>query len=338
MEAGDVLDEAAHDAEPNLPPRRTKLVFLYSDDEEDVMPAGEKTTGRDGAVVAVDVVPLNPPSAEFLAAEDDTDSAADVLLPFAEDTTGEVVAVGAAPRGRVKVADAPRLWDGTNVDGGGASLRRHLHAEEAKRLLQARKRFRDDCNADEAREKGADDTSAAVGDVDTCGPRPILDDDGLVRAIAVGGYRLTVDEQQLQDSEDDGGNKSEPVAGVGVDSDVHCSLGDNVNDGEVEEEEEEEEEEDEEDEELDEALVVAVVEQLVRCCESDELDEALRDAGANFLLKAQSCLQLLRDGEMNSADFGEEMRSDILRLQRAFQKTQRPKDAPIVVDGVVMDM
>ncbi|EKF26470.1 hypothetical protein MOQ_009831, partial [Trypanosoma cruzi marinkellei] len=131
----------------------------------------------------------------------------------------------------------------------------------------------------------------------------MVDDDGLVRAIAVGGYQLTVDEHELQVS-------SVGEDGVNGELDIgHEALEDDYFD----QEDDDHEEEEEEDEELDEAVVVAVVERLVRCCEVGELDESLRGVGESFLVKARSCLQRLHAGELDPTAFDDEVRGDILR-------------------------
>ncbi|RNF06001.1 hypothetical protein TraAM80_04249 [Trypanosoma rangeli] len=330
---------ATHEQTHESLPRRTKLVFLYSSEDEDDVYSAE--TRRDGeAAVVTGVVALNPPldslqemqlEAELAAQRQPHDSAllADEAAPqpqlFTEDTAGEEVTPTSTVLSGVKVVEALPLRE---PDGGcgnaRASLRRHLQVEEAGRLAYARKRFRDEGGMDSGRDgEEVDDAAAGSEDAGLTGPQPMVDGDGLVRAIAVGGYQLTVDERQLQSCSGD----DEEHAHEGVE---RGDDGDEVD--------EEEDEEDEMDEELDEAVVVAVVEQLVRCCESDELDASLRESGERFLLKARSCLQRLNAGELEPATFGEEMRGDILCLLRAVQRLRRPKDSPIVIDGVVMDI
>ncbi|ESL09599.1 hypothetical protein TRSC58_02678 [Trypanosoma rangeli SC58] len=329
---------ATHEQTHESLPRRTKLVFLYSSEDEDEVYSAE--TRRDGgAAVVTGVVTLNPPQnslqemrleAELAAQRQPHDSAqlADEAAPqlhlFTEDTAGvDVTPTSTVPSG-VKVVEALPLRE---PDGGcgnaRASLRRHLQVEEAGRLAYARKRFRDEGGMDSGREgEELDDAAVASEDAGLTDPQPMVDGDGLVRAIAVGGYQLTVDERQLQSCSGDDEENAHKAVERGDD-------GDEVDD---------EDEEDEMDEELDEAVVVAVVEQLVRCCESDELDASLRESGERFLPKARSCLQRLHAGELEPATFGEEMRGDILCLLRAVQRLRRPKDAPIVIDGVVMDI
>ncbi|RNF17100.1 uncharacterized protein Tco025E_04983 [Trypanosoma conorhini] len=344
MEADDILRGVVGGAEPLMPelqathaqapasqPRRTKLVFLYSsDDEEDVDPAEAK--GEGGAVAVAAVVTLNPPPDSLremrleaeLAAQRHPREPAQLIGEaepplFVEDTAGESAAPAPAAQGRVRVVEALPLRERDAGCGStGPPLRRHLQAEEAERLAHARKRFRDEAGGGDGR----------VGDA---GPQPMVDEDGLVRAIAVGGYQLTVDERQLQDCD------CECECDCGDAEEAHAEAGLVASDCDDDDEAEEEEDEALE-EALDEALVVAVVEQLVRCCESDELDASMREAGARFLVQARPCLQRLHAGELAPAPFGEEMRGEVLSLLRVFQRLRRPKDAPVVIDGVVMDM
>ncbi|KEG10102.1 hypothetical protein DQ04_04161000 [Trypanosoma grayi] len=311
-------------------PRRTKLVFLYSSDDED---DGDGEVLRNGKAAVEEAAVLNPPPEELHAMRREAEeaektnsgAALDEMPLFMEDTAGEAGALEPlVPRSRVKVVDALPLRDGGGAGNNGAPLRRHLSVEEAERLSHARKRFR------EEEERDVDDDVATDSERVVCEPRPVVDDEGLVRAVEVGGYQLTVDEGELQDSGEEGGER-EGEPGQRGDEDDGYVLDDDDNG-------DDEDEEDEEDEELDAALVVAVVEQLIRCCESDELDEALRDDSRSFLERAKPCLEQLNAGELDPFAFGEAMRSDILRLQRAFRRSCRPKDAPIVIDGVVMDM
>ncbi|PWV00805.1 hypothetical protein C4B63_6g268 [Trypanosoma cruzi] len=352
MEAGDILHDIMGGNGPPLPqlqapneqrheslPRRSKLVFVYSSDEEGDVDNSEKTRGV-GVAKVTEVLTLNLPPNDLremrleaelaaqhhphTALQSPGDTEQQPLL-FTEDTTGENVPF--AVQGRVKVVDALPLRERSSSFGNKeVPLRRHLHAEETKRLAYARKRFRDDGdNEERSSVEDAGQCGAASGNVVVAEPRPVFDGEGLVRAIAVGGYQLTVDEHELQ------------VSGVGEDVvtgevDIgHDTLEDDYFD-------QEDDDEEEEDEELEEAVVVAVVEQLVRCCEVGELDESLRGAGERFLVKARSCLQRLQTGELDMAAFGDELQGDILRLSRAFQRFRRPKDAPVVIDGVVMDM
>ncbi|ORC87014.1 uncharacterized protein TM35_000241640 [Trypanosoma theileri] len=367
------------------PEKRTKLVFLYSSDEEEDdndKKDGEESNeninegSKKSAVAVEEVVTLNPPVEELLEMQQEAEEAAarqkrveeqntNEMIPpmplFVEDTAGVAVKLPTVPQTRVKVVDAlPLREGGINTIGkrSGMPLRRYISVEEAERLLIARKRFREEeeeKDDDDNEEENGEDSVVVVAngfpsgvDSNVCVPRPVLDDDGLVRAVEVGGYQLTVDESYLQNSDEEKEDVEEgevialDTVNENDEDNNYKHLGDENNDdldnlGDLDDDDEEEEE-DEEDEELDAALVVAVVEQLVRCCESEELDEALREDGDRFLARAQPFLQQLHAGEMDPHAFGEELRSDILRLQRAFRRVSRPTDAPIVIDGVVMDM
>lgn len=122
------------------------------------------------------------------------------------------------------------------------------------------------------------------------------------------GYLLTLDETDLQD----------------------------VFDGD---DEEEDEEEDEEDDGLDDLVIVSAVEQLVQCCASEDQSDDERAAYAPFLEKARVALQELTDKVLTVAEFSEKMSNDVFRLHGTLRRLSRPpKDAPIIIDGVLMDM
>ncbi|KAH9600377.1 hypothetical protein LSM04_006998 [Trypanosoma melophagium] len=369
--------------------RRTKIVFLYSSDDEDNNnnsnnnnnngKCGEEANGtineepKKCEVAVEEVMTLNPPLEELLEMQQEVKEAAarqkrveenttdDIIPPmplFMEDTAGVPVNLPTVPQARMKVVDALPLRDGgvNNFDRRSSRpLRRYISLEEAERILHSRKRFREE-DEDGDREENGEDSAVTVTNGFPSGiddnafvPRPVLDEDGLVRAVEVGGYQLTVDESYLQNSDEEkedvqednveGEEIASGTANENNDDNDYKHLGEEYQDALVYDGDGyDEEEEDEEDEELDEALLVAVVEQLVRCCESDELDEALREDGNRFLARAQPFLKQLHGGEIEPRAFGEELQSDIFRLQRAFRRVSRPTDSPIVIDGVVMDM
>ncbi|KAH8609140.1 hypothetical protein ERJ75_001252800 [Trypanosoma vivax] len=346
-----------------LPARRTKLVFLYSSDEdEDDDENGHWEVAAGMKSVVVEEAGLNPPMEELSEMqqaamqaavrerEDERKRSVDDDSVFVEDVAGMTVERVCDSGFRVKVVDAPPLWSGACVPTpvGGTSLRDHLRVEEAERIGQIRKRFREE----------AGEESTSIDNGTSLPPRPVVDDDGCVRAVEICGYTLTVDEREMQECSGGTDNGGDGVGhlcvngvercdgdgdGDGGDEDFNSPQGDcsdKILDGEREEEEEEEDfpSDDEEDEELDDVLVVAVVEQLVRCCESDELDEALRDEGRRFVERARPALDQLHAGETDPLAFGEALRPDILRLQHALSRVKRPVDAPIVIDGVPMDL
>lgn len=98
------------------------------------------------------------------------------------------------------------------------------------------------------------------------------------------------------------------------------------------------EEEDEEEAELDEAIIVAVVEQLVRCCEADDLDPQISVEAARFIGAAKPLLEQLTNEVISPAEFVQCMERDLRRFQRIYKSIYRPRDSPIVIDGVVTDL
>ncbi|RHW67921.1 hypothetical protein DPX39_110094900 [Trypanosoma brucei equiperdum] len=336
-----------------LPARRTKLVFLYSSDDEDddkgtvastamgtpmmgevcgVLHNGNGCSGSIAVEVEEEAC-LRPPAEDLMVMRQEADALKQKEEKENPDFVEDVEGVAEVPtRPRVKVVDAPALWE------TAAGLRNYLRAEEVGTLSNSHKRFR---------EEEKDELNACATGVERR-PQPLFDDDGLVRAVAVDGYTLTVDETELQQMCGSEGMRERCAEDRELhdylDCDERCELGgEDADEGREEEEgeygdDEEDEDDEEEDEELDAALVVAVVEQLVRCCESDELDEALRGDGDQFLERARPLLHQVNSGEMEPLAFGEEVRKDILKLQRAFRRVSRPRDEPVVIDGVVMDI
>ncbi|KAG5500581.1 hypothetical protein JKF63_03676 [Porcisia hertigi] len=126
--------------------------------------------------------------------------------------------------------------------------------------------------------------------------------------------------------------------GGGADEDLPVLAGeedggdfDNFDEGDDDDDEEEEEE-------LDEAIIVAVVEQLVRCCEADDLDPQMSVEAGRFVATAKPLLEQLTKEVISPTEFVQRMDRDLRRFQRIYKSVYRPRDLPIVVDGVVMDL
>ncbi|KAG5475180.1 hypothetical protein CUR178_04631 [Leishmania enriettii] len=98
------------------------------------------------------------------------------------------------------------------------------------------------------------------------------------------------------------------------------------------------EEEDEEEAELDEAIIVAVVEQLVCCCEASDLDPQMAVEAARFVGTAKPLLEQLTNAVITPAEFVQRVDRDLRRFQRIYKAVYRPRDSPIVVDGVTTDL
>lgn len=189
---------------------------------------------------------------------------------------------------------------------------------------------------------------------------PVYEADGTtVRALRTrGGYELTLDERDLLDGADEeGGEKegegdtAEEGAAAGADGDgaevpsgVEATAADLPIAAEAAEEAgdwgefDDGDDEDDEEEELDEALVVAVVEQLVRCCEADDLDPQMTLEAARFVATAKPLLAQLTEEVVTPAEFGQRMDRDLRRFQRIYKSVYRPRDSPIVIDGVITDL
>ncbi|KAG5500003.1 hypothetical protein GH5_04143 [Leishmania sp. Ghana 2012 LV757] len=97
-------------------------------------------------------------------------------------------------------------------------------------------------------------------------------------------------------------------------------------------------EEDEEEAELDEAIIVAVVEQLVCCCKADDLDPQMAVEAARFVGTAKPLLEQLTNEMITPAEFVQRIDRDLRRFQRIYKAVYRPRDSPIVIDGVTTDL
>ncbi|KPI84008.1 hypothetical protein ABL78_6949 [Leptomonas seymouri] len=197
---------------------------------------------------------------------------------------------------------------------------------------------------------------------------PVYEEDGkTVRALQTRcGYQLTLDERDLlenaEDEVEEEGDVSDEAAveapyedsdAVVAEGVVNCdgqdeSISDVAAEAATEVDGMPEEDwgdlfdgdsdEDEEEEEIDEAIVVAVAEQLVRCCEADDLDPQMRLEATRFIATAKPLLKDLTDEKMTAKDFGQKIDRDLRRFQRIYRSVYRPRDSPIVINGVVMDM
>lgn len=220
---------------------------------------------------------------------------------------------------------------------------------------------------DNNNEDGMDSVEAEAEEVEDFDVQPVYEEDGqTVRALQTrGGYQLTLDERDLLEGNDD--DEDEVVAGEedgaaaalegeGREEDTAVALSEAGADEPGDEElageaaaaaeedwadffdDEGEDEDDEEEEELDEAIVVAVVEQLVRCCEADDVDSQLSIEVGRFTAAAKPLLKELTDGNISPKEFGQRIDRDLRRFQRIYRIVYRPRDSPIVIDGVLMDM
>ncbi|CAM39799.1 conserved hypothetical protein [Leishmania braziliensis MHOM/BR/75/M2904] len=98
------------------------------------------------------------------------------------------------------------------------------------------------------------------------------------------------------------------------------------------------EDEDEEEAALDEVVLVAVVEQLLQCCEADDLDPQMSAEAARFISAAKPLLEQLTKEVISPAEFVQRMDRDLRRFQRIYKSVYRPRDSPVVIEGVVTDL
>jgi hypothetical protein len=145
------------------------------------------------------------------------------------------------------------------------------------------------------------------------------------------GYRLTLDERDLQDGL--------PTADIAA----------------LSEEDEGEGLDDEEDEELDNLTLVAAVEQMICCCEAelasqdrslpgtavDDADgtNAPQDSGYGlFVIKARENLAKLTANEIDITEFSAIMSREMSWMERLIKRASRPPETPVIIDGVKMDL
>lgn len=188
--------------------------------------------------------------------------------------------------------------------------------------------------------------------------QPVYDDDGeTVRALKTrGGYQLTLDERDLLENDEE---VEEAETGAGEDADAvvaaqQAAADEDIGDDDAPNESDRQddgaqedwgdlfddidEDDEDEEEEIDEAIVVAVVEQLVRCCEADDLDPQMSLEATRFTAAAKPLLKDLTDEVITAKTFGQRIDRDLRRFQRVYRNVYRPRESPIVIDGVVMDM
>lgn len=292
-------------------------------------------------------------------------------MPFHEDVlnvalrpAGPPVAAAATGGVRVREVVAPSLWDGcggaaSSGDGVAFPLRRGLPAGDFTGRIM-RKRYRDGVGEAELqsdkRSGPGDESSSGHGNpdgnnngegeevVDEVELQPVYDEGGVLMLALQSkeGYQLTLDEEELLEV----GRLNDEERGTLTEGDAGDTLAVNLEDEEnldsdwarLDDFGDEEDEEDEEDGELDDALIVAVVEQLVRCCEADDLDPNFSREATRFLAAAKPLLSRLENNEITASEFGVIMDRDLRRFQRIYRSVNRPRDEPIIIDGVLMDM
>ncbi|KPA85155.1 hypothetical protein ABB37_01532 [Leptomonas pyrrhocoris] len=212
----------------------------------------------------------------------------------------------------------------------------------------------------------AEESEAVLEELDVL---PVYDEDGkTVRALQTrGGYQLTLDERDLLENADEADEEDavDGAADSAADDAAVEPYGEDsaeaVEDNVVERQEgpdadasdvlaapaaeewgdlfdDSSDNEDEEEEEIDEAIVVAVAEQLMRCCEADDLDSQMSCEATRFVAAAKPLLKDLTEEAITPKEFGQKIDRDLRRFQRVYRSVYRPRDSPIVIDGVVMDM
>lgn len=308
--------------------QRTKLVFVDSSDDEGDVP----TSPRVVVATVSSEYDLEMDEEELRGSEcSNEENTATAVGEFIEDVERctPTTSVLMATVGGTVTPIAPDAQLRHPLD----PPRRELSAVNA---VSSRKRYREDgegVSSPAAAEECATDGIVA----DDCVPCVALPVEGTeVLVKAVDGYRLTLREEDVQDVFSDDGNDAD------------------------------EEEGDEEDDELDDLVIVSAVEQMLRCCQSElEEDDLLQSSTARaladtesaetppappssgiprlcyqkFIEKASAQLQRLYSKEQTIHEFAEVMEPEVFHLQRVLRRSNKPpRDAPIVIDGVVMDM
>ncbi|TPP40382.1 hypothetical protein CGC20_12835 [Leishmania donovani] len=367
------------------PPRRTKMVFLYSD--EDAVDGDDDGEGRratqpangvaevlcDDHAIAVSADALAELQAEAaeMTAVGMSDAQTFLLdangdangFSFEEDVLSGLVggaSVSFITDGgmRVREVTAPRLWEGavapaasSSLHGRGADaassaadelpllLRRGLPAADFV-LQSRRKRFREVPASAGATVRLLPQSCVLM----TPKERSVTTAHDLLEDWAEG------DEEDTEEGRADKGEDAAPPA-----ADAVTEGNEQANDGDRDAYNHDapsttraagdwgdfhdfDDEEDEEEAELDEAIIVAVVEQLVRCCEADDLDPQISVEAARFIGAAKPLLEQLTNEVISPAEFVQRMEGDLRRFQRIYKSIYRPRDSPIVIDGVVTDL
>lgn len=154
------------------------------------------------------------------------------------------------------------------------------------------------------------------------------------------GYRLTLDEADLQDTFDDDGDGDEG----GQDAPAPGEMAEGHPPPQQQQEEDEDDEDfdgdldDEEssDDELDDSIVDAAVSAMINCCKDPEVCEQI--TCKKFVEIAEEQLAKKAKGEVTQEAFDEIMMSEVVRLQRQLRKWNRPPPAePVIINGVKMD-
>ncbi|KAK7195013.1 hypothetical protein NESM_000424000 [Novymonas esmeraldas] len=214
-------------------------------------------------------------------------------------------------------------------------------------------------SATQGSDSDGDDDAVEVVE-ETLDVHPVYDEDGImVRALRTrGGYELTLDERDLLEDPAEACGEGELDGAHATPCDAaHAAGEDDAADGERMavagdapdsnggaggedwgDDDDLDDEEDEEEAELDEAIIVAVVEQLVSCCEADDLDQQMQVEATRFTATAKPLLEELTTEAITPGEFVQRIDRDLRRFQRIYKSVYRPRDAPIVVDGVVTDL
>lgn len=318
---------------------RTKIVFADSSDDE-----GEDGVKKPATASGPTVVEVNQ---EYNFELDEEELVDEILTvdqqtvdSFFEDVTPMTAGARSESSAQSSAHSRTQRPTNNNEDEGSTDAARPRAARvvtDATSAVATRKRFRDD---GEDSLEGDDNSEVVVEAEGVIGAKEIirrrlpsvassappvvegeevlageLEDEevpsaGTTTTVAreLDGYLFTMDESDLQDYFDEEG------------------------DGE-------DEEEDEEDDGLDDLVIVSAVEQLVHCCTSDDQTDDEKAAYAPFLEKARAALQELSDKTLTVDEFSEKMCNDVFRLQGTLRRLSRPpKDAPIIINGVLMDM
>ncbi|CCW68586.1 unnamed protein product [Phytomonas sp. Hart1] len=227
-------------------------------------------------------------------------------------------------------------------------LRRGLTAKEFARF-QGRRHLRSDSDEDDGEGNSASSSLKnkkirtkdihREGETEESGLEAIFNEDGsTVRAIRNGPYCLTVDERDL--IENDQGHEEATAFCEKDDANSFDDAAIDILPNASEDENYLNDDDDDSDAdcELDECLVVAVVEQLVRCCESEDLDQNMQREASRFLGVAKPLLTQLENETISLNTFSHLVDRDLHRFHRIFKSVYRPRDEPIVIDGVQMDL
>jgi hypothetical protein len=341
-----------------------KIVFEYADSDDD-----EGTTAvveREADALTTNVADMEDPveAAKLKGIDDDDASSVDLIedvtaaIPHEETATAlygrsvplptDLLPIPRAPDARVRTLRVHR-------GEAAASARDAIVAREA---------------AAEAIDAAEEEEAAEVREESK--ERPPWKRDRETKVTSE-GYHLTTDERDLVEDKSTGVTRfvqREPRPefaalfgqgdGEGVTS---AAAADDDAEAEVGDDEDEEEEEDEEDGMMDDLLLVAAVEQTMRCCEDELVQLRAEAAAANpdtedtievqrlgavqqeieaftkLVEEGAAIRKRLCDDEITPIEFGLLVRPLMNRVNGALKRAARPpKPAPIIIDGVTMDM